>query len=115
MTHIRLVELATARSGDKGDCVDISVFARNERVFDWLQGHLTPEQVAAHFAPLGVSRAEVWPLANLRAFKFLLHGALPGGAARTLREDNLGKSWGAAALRMPLPAPPAEVLEGLKK
>jgi hypothetical protein len=61
---------------------------------------------------LGVQRVEAWPLPNLRAFKFLLHGALPGGAARTLREDNLGKSWGAAALRMELPAPPVEVMEG---
>lgn len=114
MTHIQLVELATARSGDKGDCVDISVFAPNQRVFDWLQRHLTAERMAAHFAPLGVSRVTGWPLPHLLAFKFLLHGALSGGAARTLCEDNLGKSWGAAALRLALPAPPAEVLEGLK-
>ena len=104
--RIRLVELATARSGDKGEKIDLGVFARSEDIFAWIDGQVTAERVQAHFAPLGVTKVERWALPNLRALKLVLHGALPGGAARTLRGDNLGKTLGTALLRMEIDAPP---------
>lgn len=103
---IRLVELATARSGDKGEKIDLGVFAPSEHVFGWIAQEVTAERVQAHFAPLGVTRVERWELPRLRALKLVLHGALPGGAARTLRGDNLGKTLGSALLRMEIDAPP---------
>jgi hypothetical protein len=103
---IRLVDLATARSGDKGEKIDLGVFARSERGFAWMVQEVTEERVLAHFAPLGVTRVERWALPNLLALKLVLHGALPGGAARTLRGDNLGKTLGSAILRMEIAAPP---------
>lgn len=104
--RIRLVELATARSGDKGEAVDLGVFAATDAHFAWLAREVTAERVRAHFAPLGVTRVDRWELPRLRALKLVLHGALPGGAARTLRGDNLGKTLGSALLRMEIEAPP---------
>lgn len=103
---IRLVELATARSGDKGEKIDLGVFAPSEQAFAWIAHEVTAERVQAHFAPLGVTRVERWELPRLHALKLVLHGALPGGAARTLRGDNLGKTLGSALLRMEIDAPP---------
>ena len=37
---------------------------------------------------------------NVRALNFVLHEALDGGAARSLRSDPLGKSYGSLLLRM---------------
>ena len=104
--RIRLVDLATARSGDKGEKIDLGVFARNGLYFDWIAREVTAERVQRHFAPLGVTRVERWELPNLGALKLVLHGALPGGAARTLRGDNLGKTLGSALLRLEIEAPP---------
>lgn len=104
--RIRLVEFATARSGDKGELIDLGVFVASDDHFAWLAREVTAERVQAHFAPLGVTKAEVWALPKLRALKIVLHGALPGGAARTLRGDNLGKTLGSALLRMEIEAPP---------
>jgi hypothetical protein len=43
---------------------------------------------------------ERFDLPNLLALKFVLRGALNGGAASSLRSDNLGKTIGAQLLRM---------------
>jgi hypothetical protein len=48
---------------------------------------------------------ELWPLDNLLAIKIVLNRALQGGAARSLRMDNLGKAVAARLLRMEIEAP----------
>lgn len=113
MRH-RLVDLATARSGDKGDIVDISLMAPDAETFALLQTVVTEEAVRRHFVGLVRGPVERYALPRLWALKFVLHGALDGGAARSLRADNLGKTMGAALLRLEidgqdgLNAPPAE-------
>ena len=42
---------------------------------------------------------------NVLALKFVMHEALGGGAPRSLRADNLGKTLGAALLRMRIDVP----------
>jgi hypothetical protein len=103
-TSIRLAAIAHARSGDKADRADIGLFAWNAAGYALIERCVTSERVAAHFAhlaaqgrPLAVER---YPLPNLLALKFVLDGALDGGAARSLRSDNLGKTIGGQLLRM---------------
>ena len=79
---IRLADIAHARSADKADWVDFGLFAWNPAGYTVL------------------ARVDCWPLPNLLAIKLVLHDALQGGSARNLRLDNLGKSMGAALLRM---------------
>lgn len=103
----RLVDLASARSGDKGDVSNVAVVARDEAAYAFLATHLTADRVRAHFGDWVTGDIVVYPMPRLRAFNVVMHGALGGGATHTLRMDNLGKAMGAALLRLPLPTPPA--------
>ncbi|MEW5879027.1 MAG: hypothetical protein AB1761_01130 [Pseudomonadota bacterium] len=99
---MRLAEIAHARSGDKGDCADIGLFAFDAEGYARIEQAVTPARLREHFAWLGVTAVRVWPLPNLLAVKIVLDGALAGNAARNLRSDNLGKTIAAALLRMEL-------------
>jgi hypothetical protein len=100
----QLVHLAHARSGDKGDKADISLFAPDQRTYDLLAREVTAERVRQHFSALITGRVERFEAPNLLALKFVLHGALNGGASRSLRSDALGKSLASALLRMKIEA-----------
>jgi hypothetical protein len=112
--RIPLVQLAHTRSGDKADWVDFGLFAWNEAGYRIIEREVTAAQVQAHFAPWLPGQVDAWPLPNLLALKFVLHGALQGGGARNLRLDNLGKAMGAALLRIEISVT-AEELEQAQK
>ena len=97
---MKLVDIAHARSGDKGDRADIGLFARDAAGYELIKRCVTAEKVARHFAGIAAGPVELWQLDNLLALKIVLNGALQGGAARSLRSDNLGKCLAAALLRM---------------
>ena len=96
----QLVELAHARSGDKGDIADISLFAPNLEIYDLLAREVTADRVKKHFEGIITGKVERFEVPNVLALKFVLHGALDGGASRSLRSDSLGKSLSSALLRM---------------
>ncbi len=100
MARIQLRDLCGARSGDKGDISDVSLFADDEAAYEALLGEVTPDRVKAHFAELVTGDVERYEARNVLALKFVMHGALGGGAPRSLRSDNLGKTHGATLLRM---------------
>lgn len=108
-TTVRLAQIAHARSGDKGNHANVAVLAYTPAGFAWLQKHLTPEAVARHFAPLQPSRVERFEAPNLLAVNFLLYDVLAGGASRSLRIDNQGKTYGMALLQMEVALPAAEL------
>ena len=101
---VRLNKIAHARSGDKGDRADIGLFAYDEATYAVLKREVTAARVAAHFEGIAES-AERFELDNIWALKFVLNAALQGGGSRSLRLDNLGKTIGAALLRMEIDAP----------
>ena len=111
---IPLARIAHARSGDKADWVDFGLFAWNEAGYRLLEREVTAAKVQAHFAPWLPGQVDAWPLPNILAMKFVLHGALQGGGARNLRLDNLGKAMGAALLRLEIDVT-AEELEQAQK
>jgi hypothetical protein len=101
---VRLNRIAHARSGDKGDRADIGLFADDAETYAVLKREVTAERVAAHFTGIAKS-AERYELDNIWALKFVLNASLQGGGSRSLRLDNLGKTIGAALLRMGIDAP----------
>jgi hypothetical protein len=103
--RVPLWRIAHARSGDKADRADIGLFAYDAETYAVLKREVTRERVAAHFAALAQGPVEIYPLDNLLALKIVLNAALQGGAARSLRMDNLGKNVAAALLRMEVEAP----------
>lgn len=103
--HIRLGEIALARSGDKGNHANIGVVAYTPAGYEYLRQVLTAERVAEYFAPLGASRVVRYELPRLCAFNFVLYDVLAGGASRSLRIDSQGKLLGTAMLELALPLP----------
>jgi hypothetical protein len=102
---VGLWRIAHARSGDKADRADIGLFAYYVETYAVLKREVTAERLAAHFAGICKGPVEIWPLDNLLALKIVLNAALQGGAARSLRMDNLGKTIAAQLLRMEIEAP----------
>jgi len=98
--RIRLLDICHARSGDKGDAADISLFANDDAAWELIRRHVTKDAVADYFRPVASGPVERWEVPNVQALKFVVHGALGGGAPRSLRSDNLGKTFAAALLRM---------------
>lgn len=103
--RVPLIALAYGRSGDKGDNANIGVLARRPEFIDAIRAGVTPETVRAwmaHFVDGEVERFE-WP--GLGGFNFLLHRALGGGGAASLRHDPQGKAFAQILLDMDVPVP----------
>jgi len=107
--RVFLRDVAQARSGDKGDLANVAIFAPTDALYAAFLREVTAERVRAHFGRYvrgGVDRYEV---PNVRALNFVLHQALDGGAARSLRSDPLGKSYGSLILRLEIDVDDAEL------
>ena len=102
---MRLLDLAHARSGDKGDTANVGVIARRPAYYGILVRELTAERVARHFAGMLTGGVERFELPNLQALNFLLHGALGGGGTVSLKTDAQGKTLSTALLRMEIEVP----------
>jgi hypothetical protein len=104
-TPFRLSDLAHGRSGDKGNHANVAVIAYTPAGYAWLREHLSAERVREFFHRFGPSRVVRYEVPNVLAFNFLLHDVLAGGASRSLRSDNQGKTLALALLRMPIDRP----------
>jgi hypothetical protein len=106
--HIRLLDIAHARSGDKGDTANVGLIALRPEWYDVLVKYVTRERVAQHFVGQLTGDVVRFELPNLRALNFLLHGALDGGGTLSLKTDAQGKVYSTALLRLVLDIPDAE-------
>jgi len=97
---VRLVDIAHARSGDKGDTANVGLIALKPVYYPLLVEHVTAARVARHFKGMITGKVERFELPNLRALNFLLHGALDGGGTISLKTDAQGKVFSTALLRM---------------
>ena len=100
--QVRLRDVAYARSGDKGDVVNIGVMAKTPDDYRLLKRHLTPERVKSHFANIVKGDVVRYELDNLQSLEFVMRNALGGGATRTLMMDQTGKAYGPNMLRLVL-------------
>jgi hypothetical protein len=101
-----LYRIAHARSGDKGDTVNVGVIARRPEFYEFLRDELTVERVKEHFGALVKGAVQRFELPNLHALNFLLHEALGGGGTVSLMTDAQGKTYSTALLRMEIELPP---------
>jgi hypothetical protein len=97
---VRLIELAHARSGDKGNMCNIGLIARKPEYYPVLVDQVTAARVKEHFEGVCFGKVERFELPNLHALNFLLWDSLDGGGTLALRADPQGKTYGAALLRM---------------
>jgi hypothetical protein len=105
---VRLVDIAHARSGDKGDTANVGVIALERAWYPLLVRELTERRVADHFRGVITGDVKRYELPNLAALNFLLYGALDGGGTLSLKTDAQGKVFSTALLRMVIEVPDAE-------
>lgn len=105
MVSVPLLRLAHARSGDKGDTVNVGVIALDPVYYELLVEQVTPARVKAHFGELVKGGVDRFELPNLCALNFLLHNALGGGGTVSLMTDAQGKTFSTAMLRMEVEVP----------
>jgi hypothetical protein len=105
---VRLLDIAHARSGDKGDTANVGVIALRPEWYPVLAKYLTLDRVRDHFRGIITGGVERYELPNLKALNFLLHGALDGGGTLSLKTDAQGKVFSTAMLRLVLDVPDDE-------
>ncbi|EZQ01435.1 terpene utilization protein AtuA [Acinetobacter sp. Ver3] len=107
--EVPLVEVAHARSGDKGNYSNIGVLARKPEFLPWIRASLTEANVAEYMKHVfeGGEGGEVrrYELPGLNALNFLLIDALGGGGVASLRIDPQGKAFAQQLLDMPVKVP----------
>jgi hypothetical protein len=106
--RVQLVDIAHARSGDKGDTANVGVIALRREWYPVLERYVTRERVQRHFQGIIDGDVERFELPNLGALNFLLHGALDGGGTLSLKTDAQGKVYSTALLRMTIDVPDDE-------
>jgi hypothetical protein len=107
---VPLVQLAVARSGDKGNHSNIGVMARKPEYLAWIAAALTPEAVAqwmGHVLDPQAGKVSRWHLPGSHSLNFLLENALGGGGVASLRIDPQGKAFAQQLLEFPVPVPRA--------
>jgi hypothetical protein len=103
--EVPLIELAYARSGDKGDTSNIGVIARRPEDLPLLRAQLTAVAVAAYLAHVVKGRVMRYDLPGIHALNFVCEQALGGGGMASLRNDPLGKGMAQVLLTMPVRVP----------
>ena len=98
--RIKLLKLAHARSGDKGDTANVGLIALRAEFYPLLVREVTAARVKEHFRGICKGGVERYELPNLGALNFLLHESLGGGGTLSLMTDAQGKTFSTALLRM---------------
>ncbi|MEQ9544619.1 MAG: acyclic terpene utilization AtuA family protein [Marinobacter sp.] len=114
-TTVPLIDLAWARSGDKGDHSNIGVIARHPDFLPFIAAALTESAVAdwmAHTLNPESGKVTRWALPGFHAFNFLLEHSLGGGGVASLRIDPQGKAFAQQLLEFPVPVTRAVLEKG---
>lgn len=90
--ELPLRRLAHGRTGDKGNCANISVIAYRHEFFPILLEQVTVEQVAALFRHRQPTAVRRYVLPKLAALNFVLDDVLDGGVNESLNLDSHGKT-----------------------
>jgi hypothetical protein len=109
MRSVRLVDLAYARSGDKGNRFMTAVIARDAAYLPWIRRALQPARVAAFmrhvFDAPDAARIDVFEAPGIHALNLVLHDALRGGQMASPRLDPLAKAMAQQLLELPVEIP----------
>lgn len=99
---LQVKDIAYVRSGDKGDVCSVGLVAHGPSEYARLLASVTPADVKALYGDWVQGDVECYPMDNVGALVVIMRKALGGGATRTLRLDQTGKSLGYALLRLPV-------------
>ncbi|MGB5326179.1 MAG: acyclic terpene utilization AtuA family protein [Pseudomonadales bacterium] len=101
------------RSGDKGGCANIGVWANSEEAYGFLHAFLTVDKLKELMPETADLEIVRYDLANIHALNFFIKGILGEGVASSVRMDPQAKSMG-EYLRAKIVDVPAALVEQLK-
>lgn len=113
MHRTTLMEIAHARSGDKGDTVNIGLIGRSLQCYEWLEQNITDLTVKNWFKITCKGPVTRYTAPNLWALNFVLKKSLGGGGTKSLFIDPQGKTYSQALLRYEIEIP-KELLATIK-
>ncbi len=102
LRRVRLQDIANARSGDKGNRLNIALVCRDPAHYAAVAEQMTPARVATAFAARKPTRVARYDLPKLAAFNFVLDDVLEGGVNASLGLDGHGKSLAFLLLDLPI-------------
>ena len=82
------------RSGDKGGCANLGIWAKNNQTFSFLYDFLTVEQLKKLLPDLKDFKIERYELSNIYSLNFYIHEILQDGVSSNDRKDSQAKSLG---------------------
>ena len=102
-----LINLAMARSGDKGDHCNVGILARDPAYLPYIKNAVQPEKIRQYLSHIMGENSDVklYALPGLDAFNLMLEQALGGGGIASLRIDPQGKAMAQQLLDMPIQVP----------
>ena len=112
LVRVPLWVLIGARSGDKGGDANVGVWADEEAVAAFIGQHLSTEVFKALLPEVGPYAVSRFPLPNLWAVNFVVHGILGWGVASNLRLDTQAKGLGELLRSRLIDVPAALVSSG---
>ena len=87
-------EIYGTRSGDKGGCANLGVWAKNSQSFAFLYDFLTVKKLKELLPDLKKYKIERFELANINSLNFNIHDILQDGVSSNDRKDGQAKSLG---------------------
>jgi len=102
---VLLRAIASARAGDKGDALNVSVWALEPRWYPAIRDQLTAERVKAAFPEVFRGEARRYELPDLHGLNFVFQRALAGGVNASLNLDAHGKSFSFLLLSLQIELP----------
>lgn len=97
---VPLHRLAHARAGDKGDRLNLAVFAYDPRHYETLLAQITEERVLALFDHRGATQVRRYPMPTLSGMNLVIDDVLQGGVNGALNLDGHGKTLSYLLLSM---------------
>ena len=104
-TEMQLHAIAHARTGDKGNRLNISLIAYDRALYPLLAEQVTEAAVAKRFAWRKPSSVKRYLLPKMYALNFVLDDVLDGGVTQALNLDSHGKTLSFHLLGMRVPVP----------
>ena len=87
-------EIYGTRSGDKGGCANLGVWAKNAHSFAFLHDFLTVKKLKELLPDLNQYKIERFELANINSLNFYIHDILQDGVSSNDKKDGQAKSLG---------------------
>ena len=105
MITVPLHAIAHARTGDKGNRLNVAVIAHHPEVWPVLVEQVSEVRIAALFAHRRPSAVRRYLLPNLHALNLVLDDVLEGGVNAALNLDGHGKTLSFLVLTLPVTVP----------